>query len=572
MALNAAGRRTAAIEQVQTLSQEEAKAQLAQFRGALKTRDGHTQPGVLTLQRTQDGYALRTARWYQSRTTAADASAYVNALIEKAYGHQDLEPVRAGVTAYLGTVSQKFGSKSFAKLLDTLDGKPREDAETGGRLNLGLYQPKSPDAVARGEALAKKPAEATHATFRNDSPPPEVVETKADTPSPRLPNRDTDQPQALPLGFQYGFEKVHSPPESVTLNCRPAPAKLSISAAESLTTLADALSPAARTWFERGGLLIGALTVPGIEPHQSPTYVLADADGSLARVVLLAIQSGHLTLPPDALKDLAQLMLDEYDCLGAGGKNQLQNLKNLQADQTRSERMDRIVEQARFQASDNKLVFIGDILYDRLTTNQPAMKALIEGLHGQGAIFIKGNHEDGTDFRGNRSLLEGFPDVNPMFMGQMLQCGAFAHKSMSEAESKDLEGRFVNAHVDTRPNGDRVLYIHNGFAYDPQTRLYTTAFGQPFAARTAQEFVATVNPRTAENIDVFTGFRPQDRQMSGDAVGPIGQLDKGRLVIVAGHEGPLDVSGPGRQPGPACVRVNARGPGGRGFQPAAVRL
>ena len=55
------------------------------------------------------------------------------------------------------------------------------------------------------------------------------------------------------------------------------------------------------------------LDLPIIEgATNQETFVLGDADGSVGRMVLLAIQSGHITLEPKLLKTLAEVMHSEY--------------------------------------------------------------------------------------------------------------------------------------------------------------------------------------------------------------------------------------------------------------------
>lgn len=126
---------------VENYSQEAAQKALTQLRTNLLAADGTTRSGVLTLNTSGGTPSLETAQWWQSRATAQNATNFVRQLIEKAYGRETVDAVGSGIEAYLSASASKFGSKSFVKLIDALEGRTQQ--EFGGRLILGkkLEQP-----------------------------------------------------------------------------------------------------------------------------------------------------------------------------------------------------------------------------------------------------------------------------------------------------------------------------------------------------------------------------------------------------------------------------------------------
>jgi hypothetical protein len=125
---------------VSTLGHDEAAGILEGFHGTLRQGES-TLPGVLTLQWGKDGTPmLGTARWWQSRDSAAEASYFVQQLVKKAYSDQ-APSVEKPIGDYLKTTSAKFGTLSFVKMVEGLTNKQdlvpeHADLEEGGRLNL----------------------------------------------------------------------------------------------------------------------------------------------------------------------------------------------------------------------------------------------------------------------------------------------------------------------------------------------------------------------------------------------------------------------------------------------------
>ena len=254
---------------------------------------------------------------------------------------------------------------------------------------------------------------------------------------------------------------------------------------------------------------------------EPPSYVLGDADGSISRMLLMGIQSGHVQLAPLELKLLAEAMNKEAQAANDG------NLEGFQSDAKLSTDFDAIVKNAKFTPSANKLVFIGDIVHDRFSNNKPAMRDLIGQLHDRGAVFIKGNHDvyDECFNQGRRALR---------------RCQVGEHGVQLPAqEARALEALFVHAHYD---ESARTFYSHNGFQYSPEDG-YRTAFGH-IQAKTPQELAEGMNatPYSAESGE-FTKFRPTDHIMQTARIGPAGSTDGGPVRQVHGHNDNHGVTG-----------------------------
>lgn len=127
---------------------------------------------------------------------------------------------------------------------------------------------------------------------------------------------------------------------------------------------------------------------------KSGTYVFGDADGSFARVVLAAVISGHIEISNRGLEILNRLLSIESDTLTrAAGPEGEEAFINFQKNPQIYQDIDILLLEIKYKKTKNKLIFLGDILFDRLTNNLNAVINLIEHLYDQGVFFIKGNHD-----------------------------------------------------------------------------------------------------------------------------------------------------------------------------------
>ena len=324
------------------------------------------------------------------------------------------------------------------------------------------------------------------------------------------------------------------------------------------------------------------------------TQVVGDADGSMCRTVLSAINSGHMELKEPELKLLAEVMDAEAEASRAYDRMKDDPLVAFQKNPDIAAKLDQIVANATFKPGHHKLVYIGDIVHDRFSNNKVAMDQLIRGLHAQGAVFITGNHDvydevnkdniyqlngdqwdqfleqyiaDGKielakdniqlSAEQEKGILAQFNDIK-------LQNGFHGAKQLDKTASDQLlKDCFTNAHFDSQTNA---LYTHNGFEHSGVDNVYLTAFGFLLADNAEElaekmnacdfnatgmglEQIAKDNPEFSNKFapqdnhgigeDGFiskTGFRPDDSRMQTDQLGPAGKSRAGKQVtIIHGH-------------------------------------
>ena len=260
----------------------------------------------------------------------------------------------------------------------------------------------------------------------------------------------------------------------------------------------------------------------------SRTQVVGDADGSMCRTALSAINSGHMQLQEPELKLLAEVMDAEAEASRAYDQKDDEILLAFQKNLDIAAKLDQIVTNATFKPGHHKLVFIGDIVHDRFCNNKAAMEPLIRGLHAQGAVFITGNHDVYDEVNPNHNLqLDGGQILKSLideeiaagkkeaenkhyeytaddeasdrenalerfgnFEDIKLQNGFHGVRQLDKAASDQLlKDCFTNAHFDSQTNA---LYTHNGFEHSGVDDVYLTAFGF-LRAQNAEELAAKMN-------------------------------------------------------------------------------
>ncbi len=282
------------------------------------------------------------------------------------------------------------------------------------------------------------------------------------------------------------------------------------------------------------------------------TVVVGDGDGSIGRIMLAAIRNGQIKLDREGFKQLGEILVAEHRSQNSLGK--------FQADQTIASKIEDVIGRATFSQGDNKLIFIGDILHDRFSNNKVAMKSLIETLHGQGVVFIKGNHDvyDEVDPSGDLDKAKSKKHQDYRYAEQN---GFLSAKGLTKQESDEVVAKcFVNAVFD-ETNG--ILYTHNGIEKGPQEGTYATGLGV-IAASNPKELADKLNAREYRSDDsVFTSFRPADTAMQMDKLGSIGEWNDRKVIFVHGHDSDAGVLG-------NVVNVNARAD--KDFCPASAEL
>ena len=286
----------------------------------------------------------------------------------------------------------------------------------------------------------------------------------------------------------------------------------------------DAVRPDTASLFKH-------ILAPGVSKAgnvASRTQVIGDADGSMCRTLLSAMNSGHMELKEPELQLLAEVMDAEAEASQAYDQRNDKPLLAFQKNPEISAKLDEIVANAKFKPGHHKLVFIGDIVHDRFCNNKVAMDQLIRGLHQQGAVFITGNHDVYDEVNpGNNLHLDGEAVLNTYideeiargtkaatdknynfteddkqlaeedalarfgnFEGIKLQNGFHAVRQLDKAASDNLlRDCFTNAHFDPGTNN---LYTHNGFQHSGVNDVYLTAFGF-LRANSAEDLAEKMN-------------------------------------------------------------------------------
>lgn len=188
-------------------------------------------------------------------------------------------------------------------------------------------------------------------------------------------------------------------------------------------------------------------------PSSGTILVLGDSDGSIARMILLAIQSNHIKLDQTGFDKL--ILLLEYEALMMTSLS-YPSVSSYQRNTGIAELLaDLINKHITYHPSETKLIFIGDILHDRLSCNKTAAIDFIVQLHQVGALFILGNH----DIYRESHTPEG------KCLGGDGQFGEYAVDKGGKTwdEWQEFEQKyFVHCYYDDKK---KCFFIHNGILY-----------------------------------------------------------------------------------------------------------
>jgi len=248
------------------------------------------------------------------------------------------------------------------------------------------------------------------------------------------------------------------------------------------------LKASAKTFFRN---LLNVPELSGAPKSENKTYVLGDTDGSIARVLLIAIRSKHIKMDDAVLKDFADLLNEEAAVI----ETKLQYLPQFQANKVLAQKIENIMGHLEYTQSTSKLVSIGDNIHDRFSCHKEAMLELIEKLHGVGVIFIKGNHD-------THAIVEYTEKLKSSSIGDTTQwgCNAVNKGFLEKSKWDDFERKFfVNCYFDEANN---IFYIHNGLHVgiqdDKTMRIaYSGSIGKP------NDFDAF---KSHKNLGYFTAF------------------------------------------------------------------
>lgn len=280
---------------------------------------------------------------------------------------------------------------------------------------------------------------------------------------------------------------------------------------EEIIYILDKLSDEAQLYFE------DLLRIENVENIVVPsTIALGDADGSIGRIILAAMQSGHIKCDDESILDELIIILDlEANVAKEGIKSS--DLINFQKNKNMAKRLSLIVSKLTFKCGYYKLVCIGDIIHDRFSNNKVATKDLIIKLHDVGVVFIRGNHDV------KNHCFEGMIPV----LGSS-QAGEFACIPLKEGEEIPLEERFVNCYYD---EGTNKFYIHNGIEYNEEFKIYKTAFAElnDEFEENIEFLVREINELKSISYEL-TNFRPHDNVMENIPI-----FVNNKCKIIHGH-------------------------------------
>ena len=305
------------------------------------------------------------------------------------------------------------------------------------------------------------------------------------------------------------------------------------------------------------------LEIPG--PTETPhSFILGDADGSLGRMMLLAIQSGHFHLDDKGLSCLSDVLYEEFLQLGIPGSLyewfhpamkpmlnyyplEFLMFKSFQSNGRVALNFETILRHGTYSDASAKLIFLGDILHDRLSNHKSAMLSFIKNLHAHGAIFIKGNHDYG------QVCLE-FCEQRQTLVAKHVAFGRHCLDNGFTGENKDdimqqwmtFEKKyFQNTFYD---EDKKIFYIHNGFSTESRPpfreNFLFTAFQLPFRSKTIhtpKELEKKLNytrkdaaPLKDFEKNHLTGFRPSELNIQQTLEGFFPQQG---ITCIHGHEG-----------------------------------
>lgn len=277
------------------------------------------------------------------------------------------------------------------------------------------------------------------------------------------------------------------------------------------------------------------------------TFAFGDMDGGFARTMLAGIRAGMITLNESDLNTLCSMLRQERLALGTESAAFIQFQESIAINQQQQE----LVNNASYSAPASQVIYIGDILHDRLNNNQLALALLLKKLHQYGAIFIYGNHDSYSDAQ----------IVCNADKWWKYERGCYAATQISESMANDLRQTvYINAYLDDQ---NYIFYSHNGVA-ESETRpeYLITAFGEidNYKNLDAKSIVEIMNNGQPLRQ---TSFRPSESAMELLNL----YHNQQKVSIIHGHNGIFDYSNP------QVINLNARyGSSDSDFITAAIQL
>lgn len=187
----------------------------------------------------------------------------------------------------------------------------------------------------------------------------------------------------------------------------------------------------------------------------------------------------------------------------------------------------KLVNDAIFTDSIGLSVYVGDILYDRLSNNQVAMAQLLTKMHEHGVVIILGNHDI-------------YADANRICTSDKwykYERGCYASVPLSEEQATEVRNTvFVNSYFDPQNN---ILYSHYGVnESDTPPGSLKTGFGliNDYQNHSTDQIASYMNAN--QPIDHVTNYRPTNAQME-----LVDMYYNNRMsAIIHGHDSIFDYS------------------------------
>ena len=530
----------ATLAKVDVLKSQEAqvsRVQLQQLRHTLvNPQSGHVASGYLRLSAAG---SLNVGQW-MTQGSKADAIASIKALVHAAYGERLAQTgqspkVDDAIDTYLSGSGQAFGSKSFVKLIDSLEA--------------GLY----PDDAQAANLPASAHATSGRLALSVDKFSVSSAEIEARASQSPIGAAAIDQFKALSPHMERNtmahFSQLMFPPRS-------------------------ALNP------------VSAIQALAEQPPR--TFAMGDADGSMGRMLLHVIASGTAQLPADKMPLLAKVLDAEFKC-----GELLHFQSNPELVDAHAQLAEALKVTPQIVHDEPACLFMGDILSDRFTNNQQAMSTMIFKLKGYDPLDLqKPRVETGVHFiAGNHDTV-----VIPQNTGARPEAswGQGAAVCLTEPQHRTLLMKCFDAAV----YSGGVLSTHQGVAASHKEGYYQTGLHVKLSREQIKEHISQQgvtladgskvqeslripadNPKElAEKINqmfhdvlrtapvitelVATNFRPQDKNMTLDAMWfPKASYPDFRQIH--GHNGDANEVEPG------VTNLNPRGGGGH-FAPAST--
>ena len=542
-------------------------------------------------QKIQSGYLKLTnsgtlnAGFFYTRGSYSKAAASIEGMLKLAYGTglgpEQQQEVRAALDRYLGKTGGAMGTRSFVKLVKTLEAMvPGDDGQspTGvspsaikSRLDLSALaratsapQP-APNSQTQAAASvhAHAPSQTDPARIKVDAA---VARLKADNKSPIS---DTALQQFQDLAFALCSSLAEQDEEF---------------------KLPESFLNFERLMFPKASELNRAGPVQG--PQAARTFAMGDADGSMGRMVLHAIASGVAELPKENMVALGRLMSREVQALRGLASRDKKALENFQSDLQVSQDLSEVAEALRVspKPQDGKAacIFLGDVLSDRLTNNQKAMSKFIYKLSGLNPDKPDPAHQDQTGVR----FIAGNHDTMPLLDSKgepeslEPQWGIYSAKE-NMLTADEYRNLLINCFIAADYSAG-VLTTHNGVVKGEGANEYLIGLGHPdtrkSSGQTASEkeiydyaSLIASDPKDlalAMNTAFFEGlktvgpmnlisndFRPRDTDMTPKA---LGFANIAGFRQLHGHDADANEKHDG------VSNLNARGQGVGGFMPMAT--